>query len=82
MSPTQITKTQFDLFLVKGVNFYGPKSDYVVSGSDCGSIFIWDKKSEAIVQKKHGDVKGAVRSLFIFILYILFFNNYLFYLLG
>jgi len=49
------------LFLVKGVNFYGPGSDYVISGSDCGYIFIWDKKSEAIVLRKHADSKGAVR---------------------
>jgi len=48
---------------VKSVNFYGPRSDYVVSGSDCGNIFIWDKKSEAIVQRKRADLKGAVNVL-------------------
>lgn len=56
---------QFNLFSVKGVNFYGPRSDYVVSGSDCGFIFIWDKKTEAIVQRKHADVKGAVSYFYI-----------------
>ncbi|XP_026822857.1 DDB1- and CUL4-associated factor 8 isoform X2 [Rhopalosiphum maidis] len=48
---------------VKGVNFYGPRSDYVVSGSDCGFIFIWDKKTEAIVQRKHADKKGCANVL-------------------
>ncbi|XP_060867292.1 DDB1- and CUL4-associated factor 8-like protein 2 isoform X1 [Metopolophium dirhodum] len=48
---------------VKGVNFYGPRSDYVVSGSDCGYLFIWDKKTEAIVLKKRADKKGTVNVL-------------------
>jgi len=26
--------------IVKGVNFFGPNTEYVVSGSDCGRIFI------------------------------------------
>ncbi|GMG98822.1 hypothetical protein Nepgr_000662 [Nepenthes gracilis] len=34
---------------VKGVNFFGPDDDYVMSGSDCGHIFIW-KKKEAELQ--------------------------------
>jgi WD40 repeat protein len=45
---------------VKGVNFFGPKSEYVVSGSDCGNIFIWDKNTEAIVQWMEGDQQGVV----------------------
>jgi WD40 repeat protein len=28
---------------VKGVSFYGPHSEYVISGSDCGNIFFWSK---------------------------------------
>lgn len=59
------------MFLVKGVNFYGPQSDYVISGSDCGYIFIWDKKTEAILLRKHADVKGAVR------LNIFYLQNYI-----
>jgi hypothetical protein len=54
-------------YLVKCVNFYGPRSEYVVSGSDCGCLFIWDKKTEAIVQRKHADARGAVRqNIFLF----------------
>lgn len=32
---------------VKGVNFLGPNDEYVISGSDCGNVFIWDKASGA-----------------------------------
>lgn len=42
------------------MTFYGPRSDYVATGSDCGYIFIWDKKSEALVQTKHADENGMV----------------------
>lgn len=48
---------------VKGVNFFGPKSEYVVSGSDCGNIFIWDKNTEAVVQWMQGDRQGVVNCL-------------------
>ncbi|CAG0913965.1 unnamed protein product [Notodromas monacha] len=40
---------------VKGVSFYGPNSEYVISGSDCGHLYIWDKDSEALVQCLRGD---------------------------
>ena len=45
---------------VKGVNFYGAKSEFVVSGSDCGNIFIWDKTTEGIIHMMSGDVHGVV----------------------
>ncbi|XP_029178295.1 DDB1- and CUL4-associated factor 8-like isoform X2 [Nylanderia fulva] len=48
---------------VKGVNFFGPKSEYVISGSDCGNIFIWDKNTEAVVQWMNGDKQGVVNCL-------------------
>ncbi|CAJ0943789.1 unnamed protein product [Ranitomeya imitator] len=48
---------------VKGVNFYGPKSEFVVSGSDCGHIFLWDKSSCQIVQFMDGDKGGVVNCL-------------------
>ena len=51
----------FGSFLsVKGVNFFGPKSEYVVSGSDCGHVFLWSKESEEIVQFLPGDEAGVV----------------------
>jgi len=47
---------------VKGVNFYGPHSEYVVTGSDCGNVFLWDKRSADIVNYFHADDGGVVRS--------------------
>lgn len=40
---------------VKDVNFYGLQDEYVVSGSDCGHVFIWDKETAEPVQILHGD---------------------------
>ncbi|XP_029677296.1 DDB1- and CUL4-associated factor 8-like [Formica exsecta] len=48
---------------VKGVNFFGPKSEYVISGSDCGNIFIWEKTTSAVVQWMAGDKQGVVNCL-------------------
>ncbi|XP_037298100.1 DDB1- and CUL4-associated factor 8 [Manduca sexta] len=47
----------------KGVAFFGPRSEYVVSGSDCSHIYIWEKNSEAIVQWLQGDVNGVVNCI-------------------
>ncbi|XP_030630201.1 DDB1- and CUL4-associated factor 8 [Chanos chanos] len=48
---------------VKGVNFYGPCSEFVVSGSDCGHIYLWDKNSARVVQFMEGDRGGVVNCL-------------------
>jgi len=40
---------------VKEVNFYGPRSDHVISGSDDGNIFIWRKSDGKLVQLLEGD---------------------------
>lgn len=40
---------------VKGVNFFGPNTEYVVSGSDCGRIFIWKKAGGQLVSLMVGD---------------------------
>lgn len=45
---------------VKGVNFFGSNSQYVVSGSDCGNIFFWEKQSSQIVHLVEGDKGGVV----------------------
>ena len=50
----------FSVFLVKGVNFYGRQSEFVVSGSDCGHVFLWDKQTQEVVQFLEGDVTGVV----------------------
>lgn len=48
---------------VKGVNYFGLRSEYVVSGSDCGYIYVWDKETEHIVHFMHGDEEGVVNCL-------------------
>ncbi|KAG8201043.1 hypothetical protein JTE90_002718 [Oedothorax gibbosus] len=48
---------------VKAVNYFGARSEYIVSGSDCGNIFFWDKESEHIVKYMYGDEGGAVNCL-------------------
>ncbi|XP_001632024.3 DDB1- and CUL4-associated factor 8 isoform X2 [Nematostella vectensis] len=48
---------------VKGVNFYGPESEFVVSGSDCGHVFLWDKQTEEIVNFLDADATGVVNCL-------------------
>jgi len=40
---------------VKEVKFMGPKSEYLVSGSDCGHIFLWDTHTSKIVNILRGD---------------------------
>lgn len=40
---------------IKGVSFFGPDDDYVLSGSDCGHIFIWRKKGAKLVRMMIGD---------------------------
>lgn len=49
--------------LVKGVNFFGPRSEYIVSGSDCSNIFIWDKNTEEVVTYFQGDGTGVVSNI-------------------
>jgi nuclear receptor interaction protein len=51
---------------VKDVNFFGLQDEYVVSGSDSGHVFIWDRKTAALVNILEGDgevvnvVQGAL----------------------
>lgn len=45
---------------VKGVNFYGPQSEFIVSGSDCGNVYLWHRDSEKIVNFFHADDGGVV----------------------
>ncbi|KAL4585077.1 hypothetical protein LXL04_009691 [Taraxacum kok-saghyz] len=40
---------------VKGVGFYGPRCEYVVSGSDCGRMFIWRKSDMVLVRVLEAD---------------------------
>ncbi|KAL6750363.1 hypothetical protein V8C86DRAFT_3031103, partial [Haematococcus lacustris] len=40
---------------VKGVNFFGSEEDYVISGSDCGHIFTWDRRSGRLLRVMMAD---------------------------
>lgn len=40
---------------VKDANFFGLQDEYVVSGSDGGHLFIWDKKTSQLVNILEGD---------------------------
>ncbi|KAI7861323.1 WD40-repeat-containing domain protein [Spinellus fusiger] len=46
-----------NIMTTKEVNFYGPNDEYIVSGSDDGMVFVWDKKTTKIVQILKGDVE-------------------------
>ncbi|KAL9891292.1 uncharacterized protein ACN427_009896 [Glossina fuscipes fuscipes] len=48
---------------IKGVNFFGPNCEYIISGSDCGNIYYWDKNTEAILNFMPGDVVGVINCL-------------------
>jgi WD40 repeat protein len=40
---------------IKEAYFYGPQSEYIMSGSDNGQLFVWEKKTGDIVCKLRGD---------------------------
>lgn len=54
---------------VKDANFFGLQDEYVVSGSDGGHLFIWDKKTSALVNILEGDgeVVNVVQGKLIFL---------------
>jgi len=59
---THVYKGHRNSDTVKGVNFFGPNSEYIVSGSDCGHVFMWDKKTEQVINLMEGD-EGVVNVL-------------------
>lgn len=40
---------------MKDANYFGLQDEYVVSGSDSGHVFIWDKKTTELVNILKGD---------------------------
>ena len=38
--------------VILGVNFYGSRSEYVLSGSDCGHFYIWETASGKLVNSQ------------------------------
>ena len=53
---------------VKDANYFGLQDEYVVSGSDSGHVFIWDKKTSELINILKGDeevvnvVQGVLHS--------------------
>ncbi|XP_058753498.1 uncharacterized protein LOC131626674 isoform X2 [Vicia villosa] len=51
----QVFKGHRNCETVKGVSFFGPNCEYVVSGSDCGRIFTWKKKGGQLIRVMEAD---------------------------
>uniref|UniRef100_A0A2P2JMI5 DDB1-and CUL4-associated factor 8 isoform X1 n=2 Tax=Rhizophora mucronata TaxID=61149 RepID=A0A2P2JMI5_RHIMU len=51
----QVYKGHRNCETVKGVSFFGPRCEYVVSGSDCGRIFIWKKRGGELIRVMEAD---------------------------
>jgi WD repeat-containing protein 42A len=51
----QVYKGHRNARTVKGVSFLGLNTEYVVSGSDCGNVFIWRKNGANLVALFRGD---------------------------
>ena len=49
-----------NLRTVKQVSFLGDRSEWVVSGSDCGHVFIWQAATGRLVKVLPADPEGAV----------------------
>jgi DDB1- and CUL4-associated factor 6 len=54
-SHSRVYKGHANSRTVKDVNYYGLNDEYVVSGSDDGYFFIWDKKTSKILNILEGD---------------------------
>ncbi|KAK8553057.1 hypothetical protein V6N13_055834 [Hibiscus sabdariffa] len=52
---------------VDSLSFFGPKSEYVVSGSGNGRVYIWKKKGGELVRAKKEHVLGSIVSSLIHI---------------
>ncbi|KAK4507544.1 hypothetical protein PRZ48_001279 [Zasmidium cellare] len=53
--PTRQYRGHCNVRTVKDVNYFGPNDEYVVSGSDDGNFFIWDRKTSELVNILEGD---------------------------
>ncbi|MCJ1478512.1 hypothetical protein MMC13_007192 [Lambiella insularis] len=54
-SHTRTYRGHCNVKTVKDVNFFGLQDEYVVSGSDSGHLFIWDKKTSQLLNILEGD---------------------------
>ncbi|KAE8358769.1 hypothetical protein BDV27DRAFT_63772 [Aspergillus caelatus] len=56
-SHTKVYRGHCNVKTVKDVNFFGLNDEYVVSGSDMGHLFIWDRKTCDLVNILEGDTE-------------------------
>lgn len=54
-SHTRVYKGHCNVKTVKDVNYFGLDDEYVVSGSDDGNLFIWDRKTSQLINILEGD---------------------------
>jgi nuclear receptor interaction protein len=54
-SHTRLYRGHCNVETTKDVNFWGLHDEYVVSGSDCGNLFIWDRKTCELLNILEGD---------------------------
>ncbi|KAK2765408.1 hypothetical protein FQN54_008254 [Arachnomyces sp. PD_36] len=54
-SHTNVYRGHCNVKTVKDVNYFGLDDEYVVSGSDAGHVFIWDRKTTDLVNILEGD---------------------------
>ncbi|PGH23265.1 hypothetical protein AJ80_02681 [Polytolypa hystricis UAMH7299] len=54
-SHTNVYRGHCNVKTVKDVNYFGLNDEYVVSGSDSGHVFIWDRKTSKLVNILEGD---------------------------
>ncbi|KAF2022189.1 WD40 repeat-like protein [Aaosphaeria arxii CBS 175.79] len=52
---TRVFSGHCNVRTVKDVNFFGLEDEYVVSGSDSGHVFIWDRKTGQLLNILEGD---------------------------
>ncbi|ELR14816.1 WD domain, G-beta repeat-containing protein [Acanthamoeba castellanii str. Neff] len=48
-------KGHLNVRTIKEVNYFGPNDQYIISGSDDGHIFMWEKQTGKLVQLLKGD---------------------------
>lgn len=52
---TRVYRGHCNVKTVKDVNFFGLDDEYVISGSDDGNFFVWDRKTSRLVNILQGD---------------------------
>lgn len=52
---TRVYRGHCNVKTVKDVNFFGLNDEYVVSGSDSGHVFIWDRRTSELLNILEGD---------------------------